>query len=112
MAYQAHQLPRGMQREWPGPAPQLQTSFFGGAIALAIVAGVAGRHQILPGRAPAARARHDVVEGEFGSRQGRAAELASVAVAQQNVLARKRAALLRDVPVGEQADHGWNLDRL
>src|SRR5579862_3016780 len=107
---QAHQLPRSVQRERTRAPLQLEARFFRRAIALAVVAGVAACDQILPGRAPAARARHHVVERQLRRGKRRAAELARVAVAQQDVLARKSAALLRDMPVAEQPDHGRHLD--
>ncbi len=46
-----------------------------------------------------------MVQGQLGRGKVPVAELAGIAVAQQDILARKRARLLRDVPVGEQADH-------
>ncbi len=99
MADQAHQLARGVQRKGPRTPLQFEPRFFRRAIALAIVAGVAAGDEILPRRAPAARTRQHVIQRQLRSRKRAPAELASIAVAQQNIFARKRAALLRNVPV-------------
>jgi hypothetical protein len=52
-----------------------------------------------------ARTGHDVVKRHLGRRERVPAELARIAVAQQNVLPGKRPALLGDMPVSEQADY-------
>ena len=69
MPDQAHQLARSVQRKRPRPALQLDSGFFRRPVALAVVAGIAARHQILPRRASAARARHHVVERQLGRRK-------------------------------------------
>ena len=46
---QAHQLPRRMQCERTRTALELQAGLLGRAVTLAVIAGVAGSNQILPG---------------------------------------------------------------
>src|SRR2546430_12192133 len=53
-----------------------------------------------------------MVERQFRAGEQAAAELASIPVAQQNVLARKRAALLGDMPISQQANYRWDLMRM
>src|SRR5579864_726434 len=48
---QAHELPGSVQGEGTRPARQRQAGFLRRAVALTVVALVAARHQILPGRA-------------------------------------------------------------
>ena len=105
MPDQAHQLPRGMQREGARPALQLQSGFFRCAVPFAVVARVAGRDQVFPRRAAASRARKHVIQGQLGSGKRNAAKLARVSVAQKDILARERAALLGNMPVADQANH-------
>ena len=49
-----------------------------------------------------------MVQRQFGTWKNSPAELASIAVAKQNVFARKRAALLRNVAIGEQPNYRGN----
>src|SRR5579862_7693813 len=65
VADQPHQLPRGVQCEGPRPPCQFETSLFWRPVALTIVAAVAAGHQILPGRTPAARPWHHMVQRQF-----------------------------------------------
>src|SRR5271156_845108 len=111
MSDQSHQLPRRVQRKRPRPPLQFDSSLFRRAIALAVVARVAASHQIFPRRTPAPRTRHHVIQRQLRSRERPRAELASISVAQQNVLPRKRAALLRNVPVTQQPNHRRHLNR-
>src|ERR1700739_339686 len=111
VADQPHKLAGGVKRERTRPTLQLQTRFFGGAGALIVVAGLTARHEILPRRAPTARTRHHVVKRQFGGRECASAKLAGISVSQQNVLARKGAALLRDMAIGEKPDHRRYLNR-
>ncbi len=53
-----------------------------------------------------------MIERELGGRQRPMAILAGIAVAHQNVLARKSPSLVRDAPVFEQPDHGRNANRM
>ena len=62
MADEAHQLARSVESERARAALKFQAGFFRGAITFTIVATVAASHQIFPGRAPAPRTRHYVVE--------------------------------------------------
>lgn len=109
---EAHQLARSVEREGPGASLELEPGFFGSAVAFAIVARIAAGNEILPRRAAAARTGQHVVESKLRRRKCTAAELAGVAVAQQDILARKSAALLRNVPVAEQANHRGDLNFL
>jgi len=73
-------------------------------VALAEVAGPAGRDDVLPRRAAAAAAGDDVVEGQFLGRAALGTVLAFEAVAQEDVEAGEgRAARCRDVSL--QRDH-------
>src|SRR5690242_1432478 len=55
------------------------------AVAFAQVAGLAGGDDVLPIGAPAARARHHMVEGQVRRRRALAAILAAEAIAQEHV---------------------------
>src|SRR5580704_1058893 len=94
-----------MQREWPRTPCELQPRFFRSAVALAIVALIAAGNEIFPGRMSAARTRHYVIKRQLRRRKRTRAELARIPVTQQNVLARKSAALLRNVPVSQQTNY-------
>ena len=54
-----------MESKGARPASQFDAGFFGSAVAFAVVAAIAARHQILPGGAAASRTRHDVIESEL-----------------------------------------------
>src|SRR5208283_3797926 len=99
-----------MERERPGTAHQAQTGFLGSAVALAVVALVAAGDEVLPGGVAPAGTRHDVVERELGSGERPAAELARIAIAQKDILAREGAGLLGNVAIGQQANDGRNLE--
>jgi hypothetical protein len=71
----------------------------------AVVALVAAGDEIFPRRTAAARTGQNVVESQLRSGKLVAAELAGIAVAQKNVLARKRPALLGNMTVRKQANH-------
>src|SRR5258705_7347536 len=64
---------------------QLHPGLGGCAVALAVVAAPAGEHAVLPVRVSALRARHDVVDRELRSPGSRAAVLAGVPVAPEEV---------------------------
>jgi hypothetical protein len=81
MTDKPHQLARSVKRERPGAPSEFYARFFGSAIAFSVVALIATGHQVFPGRSAAARARHDVVEGQFGSRENAPAKLARVSIA-------------------------------
>src|SRR5260370_26540915 len=85
---QTHQVAAGMQAEGPGRAGELHAGLLGRAAALAVVARMAARDEILPGGLAGARARNYVVERQLRGRHRPMAVLAGVAVAHQNVLAR------------------------
>jgi hypothetical protein len=106
MADQPHQLPGSVQRKGPRPPRQLESRFFRRAVALTVIAAVAASDQILPGRTTAARPGQHVVESQFRTRKNPPAELARIAISEQDILSRKRTALLRNVAVSKQANHG------
>src|SRR2546423_5503645 len=70
-----------------------------------MIATLAARDQIVPGRFAAARTRSDVVQSQFGRRKLFATVLATRMIAQQNVLARKRPALERNMAGFSQGNH-------
>src|SRR5271163_431407 len=112
MTDEPHQLSRGVQRKRPRPSRQLQTRLFWRAVALTVVAAVTAGHQILPRRASATRPGNHVVQRQLGTWEDAPAELAGIAIAQQNVLPRERPALLRNVPVRQKSDDRRNLVRM
>src|SRR3954469_20225072 len=79
-------------------------------VPLAAVAIMAAGYEVLPGREAAARTWDHVVERELARRHHFAAILAGVAVAQQDVLARKSTGLMRDASVFQQTDHRGHTD--
>src|SRR5271156_790896 len=99
-------MPAGVQTEWARRSSQPHSGFLGRAAALAIVAGMAAGHQILPGSLTGARPRHDMVERKLGRRQWAMAILAGITIPHQDVLAGKSTGLVRDAAIFEQPDHG------
>src|SRR5436305_11915782 len=95
----AHDLAVDVQREGARSPNQMHASLFRRAAALLVVAALTARDQIVPGALAAARARQNVVERQLRGRELTTAVLAGRVVAQQNVFARERAALVRDVYV-------------
>src|SRR6266853_1062010 len=79
------QMSRRLHRRVTG----IHAAFPGYAIALEQIAARAGRDDVLPGGAPAARARHDVIERQIVGREVVAAILADEAVAQEHVESRE-----------------------
>src|SRR5207302_2019871 len=71
---------RGLRRS----EARVHPAFMRQPTALQQIAGRAGSDDIVPGRPPAARARHDMVEGEVVRGKGLAAILAGEAVAQED----------------------------
>jgi hypothetical protein len=112
MPDQPHQLPRGMQRERPRPPRQFKSRLFRRPVALAVIATVTARDQVLPRRAPAPRSRHNMVQRQLRTRKNPPTELAGIPVPQQNVFPRKRAALLRNVPIGKQPNYRRDFVRM
>src|SRR5579884_2690804 len=103
LAQEPHQMPAGVQAEGTRRAGQLHARFIGRAAAFAIVAGMAAGHQVLPRSFTGARARDHVIEGQVTRWQRLMAVLAGIAVAHEDVLARKGTGLVRNAPVFEQA---------
>src|SRR5258708_14128513 len=87
---QTHQVAAGMQAKRPRRAGELHAGLLGRAAALAVVAGMAARDEILPGGLAGARAGNYVVERQLGRRHQAMAVLTGVAVAHEDVLARQR----------------------
>src|SRR5580700_2747972 len=98
---QSHQLTGRMQCERPRPPRQFEAGFLRCAVALAVVAPVTAGHQIFPRRAPAPRPRDYMIQCKLGARKYPAAELAGVAISQQNIFSGKRPTLLGDMPVSK-----------
>ncbi len=94
----------GVEVEGAGFAHELHAGFQGELVAFAAVAGVAAGYEIFPGGRASAGAGDDVIEGQFAGRQHGGAVLAGVAIAQQNVLARKSAALVWDTAILQQTN--------
>src|ERR1700739_2788199 len=107
-----HQPPRRVQSKWARAPCKLQPRFLGSAVAFRIVAAIAASHQVFPRGASAARTWHDVIQSQFRTRKNLAAELARIAIAQENILSRKRAALLRNMAVGQKPNDRRNLVRV
>src|SRR6266404_1318048 len=76
-----------------------------------MIAALAGGNQIVPGRLSPARTGHYVVESQLRRRELLAAILTARMIAQQNVLARERTPLERNMPVLSQADHRRRVQR-
>src|SRR5258708_37511944 len=87
---QTHQVAAGMQAEGPGRAGELHAGLLGRAAALAVVAEMAARDEILPGGLAGARAGNYVVERQLGGRHRPMAVLAGVAGAPQGGVTRLR----------------------
>src|SRR5271156_455208 len=88
----------------------MHPGFVGRAATLATIAVMARAYDVLPRRHPAARAWDDVVEIQLGARQFLVAILAGVAVARENVEARKAHVTLRHAFVGRQQQHARDAD--
>lgn len=101
---QAHEVTGGVEAEGFGGAEEAEVGFLGGAVAFAIVAGVAAGDEVFPAGGAAAGAGHDVVEGELAGGEDLLAILARVAIAHEDVLARKGTRLVGNAPVIVQAD--------
>src|SRR5262245_9409842 len=88
-----HEVATGVQTEWARLPQQLHAGFIGRAIALAIVAGIAAGHQVLPRRFSGARTRNHVIQRELRRGERLVTVLARVAIAHQDVLTREGARL-------------------
>jgi len=95
-AHQPHDVSAGMKIEGVGLTHELHAGFKRHLIALAPIARMAASHEVLPGRGSSSGTWHDVVQCQFTRRQQLPAVLASVAIAQENVLARQGTRLVRD----------------
>jgi hypothetical protein len=104
-AHEPHDVAAGVEIEGAGLAHQLHAGFEGKLVSLAAIAGVAAGYKIFPRGGTAARAGNDVVQSQVARRQHGRAVLASVAVTQQDVLARQSAALVGDAAILQQTDH-------
>ena len=105
-AEEAHEVTAGVKTEGARRTEELHAGFFGGAVAFAVVAGVAAGDEVFPSGFAGAGARDDVIEGHFAGGQGFVAVLADVAIAHEDVLARESAGLVGDAAVFKQADDG------
>src|SRR5215213_841485 len=109
--YEAHDLAVHVQREGPRPSDEVHARLLRRAAALLVVAALAARDEIIPRTLAPARARKHVVERKLRGRELPPAVLARRVVAQQYVLARERAALVRDVYVLDEAYHRGGVHR-
>jgi len=100
-----HQVTAGVQAERPGYSRQFHAGFIGGAIPLAVVAGMTAGNQILPSRLAGSGARDDVIQGQLTGGKRPMAILTRISIAHQDVLARESARLVRDPPILQQSDH-------
>ena len=105
LAEQPHQMTAGMQAERTRSPRQAHPRFLRSPAALAIIAGMAAGDQIFPSRFPRSRPRLHMVQRQFAGVESSQAILARIAVAHQNVFARKRPRLMRNAAIFEQADH-------
>src|SRR6202795_2560230 len=90
MPHQPHDVATGVEVEGSRFARGPHVGFVRKLVALAAVAGMTAGDEVLPGGEAAARTRNDVIQREFAGWQRRAAILAGVAVAQQNVFPGRR----------------------
>src|SRR5438045_8368700 len=94
-----HDVTAGMQTEGARLAHEPHINLAQQVIALAVIAGMAARDQVFPCRHSPPGAWNHVVQRELGGGQHYSAILAGVAVAQQNILPRERARLVRNTAV-------------
>ena len=103
-AHQAHDVAARVQVEGTGLAHQFHAGFDGKLISLLAVAEMAASDQILPCGGSAAGAGDNVIERQLTRRQHFSTILAGIAIAQQDVLARQGAGLMRNATVLKQAN--------
>src|ERR1035438_8519539 len=84
------QLVLSVDADLPRLSGERHAGFGGGLIALPVVAGEAGRHQVLPGVGAMPGPRHHVIERQASRGQTVAAVLAGITVAQEDSLPGKR----------------------
>src|SRR6185503_20857110 len=89
----------------------MHPGFFRSAIALAMIAALAAGNQIIPRRLSATRTRHHVIQRQLRRRKLFAAILTTRMIAEQDILARERTPLERDMPVLSQANHRRSMQR-
>src|SRR5215471_1241251 len=65
LAEQSHQMPARMQTERLRQTSQAHPRFFRSPISLSVIAGMAARDQVFPGRLARARTRDHVIEGQL-----------------------------------------------
>jgi hypothetical protein len=95
----------GVQIEGVGLTQKLHCGLKGQLVPFAAVAGMAAGNQILPARRTTARTRYYVIESQVTRGEYFTAVLASIAVAQQNILARQSPRLVRNPAIFEQTNH-------
>ena len=88
MPHQPHDVAAGVEIEGTRFTRGPHVDFVRKLVALAAVTGMAAGDEVLPGGEAAARARDHVIQCEFAGGKRRAAILAGVAVAQQDVFPR------------------------
>ena len=103
IADQLHQLPRGIQSEGPGSAGQANPGFLGGAVALAVVAAVAVATRF--SRKDRRPANAEPRDREWLGTPKATPQNWQVLRSRSKMFLRERARLLRDVAIGQQANH-------
>ena len=98
-----------MQTEGPWRSQQLHACLFRCPAALPVIAAVAARHQVFPSRLSRSRTGHDVVKRHLPGRHGAMAILARIAIAHEDILARKCPRLVRNTAVFQQSNHRRNV---
>src|SRR5438128_10107731 len=94
----------GVQIEGVRLPQQLHIGFNVQLSSLATIAEMAASNEILPTRCASAGAWHHVIKGQVTRRKNLAAVLTGVAIAQENILARKSPGLMRNPAVREEAN--------
>jgi hypothetical protein len=104
-SHQPHDVSGSMEIERSRLSHQFHPRFSRELISLPPIARMAASDKILPGRRPSPRTRNHVIQRQLARGQHRRAVLARIAIAQQDVLARERTALMWNPPILEQPNH-------
>ncbi len=99
----------GVEAEGAWRTGEFHAGFFGRAVALSVIAGMAAGDEVFPSGLARSGAWDDVVEGHFAGWKAFVAILAGVTVAHQNVFAREGASLMRNTAVFQQANNGRHI---
>ncbi len=111
LAHQTQQLPARMEGKRPRRAKGPQAGLFGQPVPLSVVAGMAAAHQVIPIGMAAARARNHMVQRQLRRGKHLAAELARIAVSEEDIFSRKGAGPVVNLPEFQEPDDTWNANR-